>query len=52
MESEFSREGDLRLVRESGETSHREVGMEEEPEVGLRSVGRSKQGQGLCQSGK
>lgn len=40
MESKFSREGDSRLVKESGEISCREVEMEEETEVGLKSLGK------------
>ena len=49
IESKCSREGDLRLLRESGEISHGEMGMEEEREADLRSVDKCRQGQGLWQ---
>ena len=47
----FSREGDLRLERESGEVPHREMGMEEKSETGLRSLGNWGQGEGLGRVG-
>lgn len=43
----FSREGDLRLERESGEVPHWEMGMEEKSETGLRSLGNWGWGEGL-----